>query len=110
MQPTLDTNCQSSSVSQAFLPTVGLVDGFNYQLTSPLQSPNSPFFFEIEPDKTTYETCYDEFMELKLAVIQEIFYRDKVCSFTSLQEIDVYLRPLCPDHVHYFHTGHRCRF
>lgn len=80
MEPTFNMTCQSSSVSQ---PMLGFVDGLDCQLMSPLQSPDSSFF-EIEPDKTTYETCYDEFMEFKLAVIQEIFDRGKVCFCTIL--------------------------
>ena len=98
MESTFNASCLSSSVTQSML---GLVDVFNYQLTSPLHTPDSSFVFEIEPDRTTYETCYDEFMEFKLTVIQEIFNRGKVCLFISLRRMKpmlftVILSSTCP--------------
>lgn len=88
-QNTFNTSCQSSPILQNF-PPVPADDGFCYPLTSPLQSPDFPFFLDIEPDKTTYETCYDEFMEFKLAVIREILNRgSRLMSAMSTPDSDI---------------------
>ncbi|KAG5638105.1 hypothetical protein H0H81_001783 [Sphagnurus paluster] len=52
------------------------LDAFKYELASPIPSPCN-FFFEIEPDTTKYEECYDEFMETKLSVLQELLTKVK---------------------------------
>jgi len=85
IEPSPNTSCRSPLASQFVPPTFGPVDGFSYRLTSPPQTPDSSFFFEIEPDKTIYEQCYDEFMEVKLAVLREIPNGGKACSFSGLQ-------------------------
>lgn len=51
-------------------------DAFKFELASPVTTPRD-FVFEIEPDTTKYETCYDEFMEIKLSVLQELLDRAK---------------------------------
>ncbi|GLB44879.1 hypothetical protein LshimejAT787_1802160 [Lyophyllum shimeji] len=51
-------------------------DAFKFDLASPVPTPRD-FVFEIEPDTTKYETCYDELMEIKLAVLQELLDRVK---------------------------------
>ncbi|KAF5379716.1 hypothetical protein D9615_005717 [Tricholomella constricta] len=58
------------------------LDAFKYELASPVPSP-CDFFFEIEPDTTNYETCYDEFMENKLSVLEELVEKAKA---TSVEE------------------------
>ncbi|KAG6914835.1 hypothetical protein DXG01_015056 [Tephrocybe rancida] len=52
------------------------LDAFKHELASPVPSPCT-FMFEIEADTTKYESCYDEFMETKLAVIKELSEKAK---------------------------------
>ncbi|KAF8071605.1 hypothetical protein FPV67DRAFT_1667087 [Lyophyllum atratum] len=79
----IDSKLEATSEAPLALPeplalSQAQFDAFKYELASPVPTPCDFFFeFDIEPDTTKYEAPYDEFGEIKQAVLKELVEKAK---------------------------------